>query len=49
MDMSWTSHGQPRTLVAALQARKVGERPAQGHNRLERTTGFEPATLTLAR
>ena len=23
--------------------------PAQGHNRLERTTGFEPATLTLAK
>ena len=23
--------------------------PAQGHDRMERTTGFEPATLTLAK
>ena len=49
MDMSWTSHGQPSPPSRRSTHGSVGEHPAHAPYRLERTTGFEPATLTLAK
>ncbi len=45
----WTNHGQ---LMANRHAKRLGARPDSASDegfRLERTTGFEPATLTLAK
>ena len=45
MDQPWTTE----PAVGTLHARSVGKHPAHCQDRLERTTGFEPATLTLAK